>query len=122
MSIRNFSEEFKFEEESFQLPLTFRIGISMNVLEIYNFSSINHSLLVSVDRVHPRSYPEFFNIGFDYLFLDIFSIRAGYVSNQDEYDVSYGFGVKKFGVAFDYAYTPFGVFGEVQRITVRLSF
>jgi len=121
MSVRNFSQEFKFEEEGFQLPLTFRIGVSVNAFEFYNFASINHQLLVSIDRVHPRSFPEFFNIGFDYLFMDIFSLRVGYVSNQDEYDFSYGFGIKKFGVAFDYAYTPFGVFDKVQRITAHLS-
>jgi hypothetical protein len=121
MSVRNFSQEFKYEEEGFQLPLTFKMGISMNVLDFYEMASSDHHLIVAIDAVHPRSYPEFVNFGFDYTFMDIFSLRAGYVSNQDEYDISYGFGIKKFGLAFDYAYTPFGVFENVQRITARFS-
>jgi len=30
--------------------------------------------------------------------------------------------ISKFGFAFDYAYTPFGVFQKVQRMTARFSF
>jgi len=47
--------------------------------------------------------------------------RIGYVSNSDENDLTYGFGIQKFGAAVDYAYTPFGVFENVQRFTVRFS-
>lgn len=121
MSVRNFSQEFKYEEESFQLPLTFKMGISMNVLDFYENASGDHHLILAIDAVHPRSYPEYINIGFDYTFMDLFSLRGGYVSNQDEQNISYGFGISKFGFAFDYAYTPFGVFENVQRITARFS-
>jgi hypothetical protein len=33
MSVRNFSKEIKYEDEGFQLPLTFQMGISMNLMD-----------------------------------------------------------------------------------------
>jgi len=35
MCLRNFSQEIKFEQEGFQLPLTSKIGISMDVLDLF---------------------------------------------------------------------------------------
>ncbi|MBL7074835.1 PorV/PorQ family protein [candidate division KSB1 bacterium] len=121
MSVRNFSEELKFEKEGFQLPLTFKIGVSMDVFDFYMKMPEGHSLLMVMDAVHPRSYPEYINWGAEYLFMDMFALRAGYVSNQDEYGLTYGFGMQKFGLAINYAYTSFGVFDPVQRFTIRFS-
>ncbi len=121
MSVRNFSQEIKYEEEGFQLPLTFRIGISLNFMDFLEQYSKAHSLLVAIDAVHPRSHNEFINLGLEYSLLDLFSLRAGYVSDQSEYSFTYGLGIQKFGLAVDYAYMPFGVFEDVQKITVRFS-
>ncbi len=121
MSVRNFSNEIKYEKEGFQLPLTFRIGVSMDVLDILDEGLESHSLLVSIDAVHPRSYPEQLNMGIDYKLLNTFSIRFGYMFNSDERNMTFGFGIEKFGAVIDYAYTPFGVFDNVQRFTLRFS-
>ena len=121
MSVRNFSEEVKFEREGFQLPLAFRIGLSMNALDLFIDNPEKHSLLIIMDAVHPRSYPEYIDLGGEYLFMDIFALRLGYMFRQDECGLSMGFGLQKFGFSFDYAYTPFGVFNNVNRFTVRLS-
>ncbi len=120
MSVRNFSEEIEFEKEGFQLPLTFRIGISMDVLDLVEGMS-GHGLLVSLDATHPRSYPEQVKLGLQYSLLQTFHARLGYIGNSDENNVAFGFGIEKFGAAIDYAYTPFGVFDNVQRFTVRFS-
>lgn len=126
MTVRNFSEEVKFQSEGFQLPLTFKIGLSMNVFDFFMEKSDLHSLMVSVDALHPRAYSERLNIGGEYIFMDILSLRAGYLYNYDERELTAGFGVQKMfgtrGVSFDYAYTPFGVFENVTRMSVRLSF
>jgi len=121
MSVRNFSEEVKFENEGFQLPLTFKIGFSVDALDFFMDVHDNHSLLISMDAAHPRSYPEYINWGSEYVFMDMFALRLGYVSGQDEYSLTMGFGLKKFGFALDYAYTPFGIFSSVHRFTVRFS-
>ncbi len=121
MSIRNFSNEIKFEKEGFQLPLTFRIGISMDVLDLLDNRLDSQSLLVSIDAVHPRSYPEQLNMGIEYRLMNCLSVRCGYMFNSDERNMAFGFGIEKFGAVVDYAYTPFGVFDNVQRFTLRFS-
>jgi hypothetical protein len=121
MSVRNFSKEIKYVEEGFQLPLTFNLGISMNVLDFFEELPLKQSLYVSVDAVHFRSHPEQLRVGLDYQLLDVLSIRGGYMSAEDESGLSFGMGVKYLGLGLDYAYTPFGVFDKVQRMTARFS-
>lgn len=121
MSIRNFSSEVKYAEEGFQAPLTFTLGISMNVMDLFDRLPFKQSLYVSVDASHYRDKPEQVKVGLDYRLLDMFSLRGGYISNNDESDFSFGIGVTKYGFAFDYAYTPFGVFNNVQRFTARFT-
>lgn len=122
MSVRNFSNEIKFEEEGFQLPLTFRIGLSMNILDIKDISPELMSCLVSIDAVHSRDYPEQIKLGVEYKLLNMFSVRGGYVTPSDEQHYSFGFGVEKYGLGVDYAYTPFGIFKDVQRFTLKYAF
>jgi len=52
--------------------------------------------------------------------MNMLALRVGYVTSQDEYGLTAGFGVHQFGVSFDYAYTPFGVFGNVHRFTLHI--
>ncbi len=122
VSINNFSREIKYERESFQLPLTFRIGISMNVMDLVPDLAENHSLFVSVDAVHPRSYAEYLNIGGEYLFAKTIALRAGYISHHTEYGLTAGIGVRKFGVAVDYSFMPHKIFNDIQRISIGFSF
>lgn len=121
MSVRNFSSEVKFEEEGFQLPLIFTVGVSANLLDFIDLLGSNQTLLLSIDSTHPRSHPEQLKFGLEYQFMKILSLRGGYVSGNDEDDFTFGLGVSSYGVEFDYAYTPFGVFDNVQRFTARLS-
>jgi len=126
MCIRNFSKEVRYEDESFQLPLIFRIGASMDLLDIYPFMSKEHSsFLLSVDATHPRDYPEQINVGLEYLVFKTFSIRAGYSAPNDEYGFTSGIGFQQafsnYHLAVDYAYIPFGAFNEVHRLSVHFS-
>ena len=122
MSVRNFSKETKFEEVGFQLPLTFKIGFSFEPLELLEIEPEQHQVLMLLDAVHPRSYPEYISIGAEYGFIETFFIRGGYISNQEEYGFTAGFGIHKFGVSIDYAYTPFGVFANVHRFSLGFNY
>jgi hypothetical protein len=121
MSVRNFSREVKYAEEGFQAPLVFTLGISMDMMDLLRESSFEQSLILSVDMSHHRDHPQQVKIGFDYRLLNTLSLRIGYISNNDEDDISYGLGLSQFGLDIDYSYTPFGVFGSVQRLTARFS-
>lgn len=125
MSVRNFSEQVKYVDEGFQAPLVFSLGISMNVLDLAGELPFNQSLLMSVDASHYTDDPEEVKVGVDYRLLDMLSLRIGYSSTSHLSDegsgFSYGVGLSKLGLSIDYAYTPFGDFGNVQRFTVRFS-
>jgi hypothetical protein len=126
MCIRNFSKEVTYEDEGFQLPLTFRIGVAMDLLDVYPLmSKENSSFLFSIDATHPRDYPEQVNVGLEYLFYNTFSLRLGYSAPNDEHGFSTGLGFQQAYrnkmLAVDYAYTPFGVFSDVHRFSVHFG-
>ena len=122
MSIRNFAQEVKYEKESFQLPLTFKIGIGMNVMDFFPKWNRDNALNVTIDAAHPRSFPEYIEIGGEYIFRNMLYLRAGYVTTQDDYSYSLGAGVQQFGFSFDYSYTPFTTFKDVNRFSFRFAF
>ncbi|MBN2103615.1 PorV/PorQ family protein [bacterium] len=121
MSVKHFSKEISYAEEGFQLPLVFTIGASMDLMDLIQWDAIDQSLLLSVDATHYRSHPEQVILGLDYTLMKLLSVRCGYVSSNDEDGVSFGMGISQFGLQLDYAYTPFGVFDKVQRMTARFS-
>ncbi len=125
MTVRNFSREIRYQKESFQLPLTFKLGISMDVADILPTDNEMHSILLSVEASHPRDYAEQLNIGAEYTFMQIVSLRGGYLFNNREYDYTLGFGLQKsagrFHLGLDYAYTSFEPFDNVQRFSLQFS-
>ncbi len=125
MVVRNFSKEAQFKSESFQLPLTFKIGLAMNVAELFDLDRATHAIRVSVDAEHPRDYPEQIRLGLEYGFMNTLYLRGGIVSPADEQTYSFGFGLQKgisaLGLGVDYAYTPFGLFGGVHRFSLWIS-
>jgi hypothetical protein len=121
MCIRNFSTEVQYVSESFELPLTITFGLSIDVMDFLGDRSLVHSLLITVDAVHNRDYREQAFFGGECNLLDFFALRGGLITNSDENQWSFGFGIWKYGLELDYAYTPFGVFNKVERLTLRYS-
>jgi hypothetical protein len=122
MSVRNFSAEYKYAEESFQAPLVFTLGLSMDVMDLIGQMPFEQSLFVNIDACHHRDHAEQIKVGFDYRLMNLVSLRAGYASSSGESNgFSFGVGISQYGFSFDYAYTPYGIFDKVQRITARFS-
>jgi hypothetical protein len=123
MSIRNFSQEMKYAYENFQLPLVFTLGISMDLMDVIGKGNLDQSLNMSIDASHYRDHPEQMKIGLEYQVVKSVALRCGYATNVDEGSGwSFGVGVSQVGFTFDYAYTPYGVFDKVQRMTARFSY
>lgn len=124
MSIRNFSPQFKYQQYAFQLPLTFVLGFAMDVLDFTGRH--DNSLIVAVDAIHPRDYTERIHVGAEYLLMNMFAFRVGYKFNYDEESFTAGLGFeKKVGglqIKLGYAYSDFGVFDNVNRISFGCSF
>lgn len=121
---RNFAKEIKYEEETFQLPLTMRMGISINALDFTSMGK-DHQLMVSVDAEHPRDFAEQIKLGAEYAFRNMLSLRAGYTFPTDQQGLTLGAGFQgKRGnrlIGADYAYTEFGIFAAVHRWGLRIS-
>ncbi len=125
MSIKNFSPQFKYQEEAFQLPIAFVMGAAVDVFEILGMGGSN-TLLVAFDALHPRDYTERIHLGAEFGFLDMAFLRGGYKTNYDVESFSLGGGLKLamsgFGLKIDVAYSDADVFGSVMRFTIGASF
>ena len=125
MSIKNFSPQFKYQEEAFQLPLTFVMGFAVDAFEILGMGGSN-SLLLAMDAIHPRDYTERIHLGAEFVFLNMVALRAGYKFNYDVESLSLGGGVKLglggIGLKIDAAYSLMEDFNDVMRFTVGASF
>ena len=127
MDVRNFSRQLKYVSESFDLPLIFNLGISMNVLDMWNIDSRSQSLIITAGATHPRDYPEQVNVGAEYTFMQMISLRGGYMFNNDVYGVAAGVGLHKdiggINLGIDYSWTPFtGGFSDVQRLSFEVAY
>jgi hypothetical protein len=126
MSVRNFSTEIKYKNDGFQLPLNFKIGVAMDLIDLMPSLANQHSFLFAVDVSHPRDYPEQVYVGGEYSFMKWVFVRGGVSFPNDEKKFSLGFGVRPelngFKMAIDYAYTPFGIFSSVHNVTVRFEY
>lgn len=128
MSIRNFSKDEKYEQETFQLPLLYTFGISANLFDFVNMPGPKQTFILSCDVTHPTSHPEQLKMGGEYKFMNVIALRVGYITANSEDGITYGLGVSSKGLGIssvnfnvDYSYTPFGVFNSVQRFTVSFS-
>ncbi len=126
VTARNFSREVTYAEESFELPLTFKIGVSMDVIDLTQLDPEMHSLQVAFDAIHPRDYVEQAQLGAEYTFFNTLALRAGYVFPSDEQGINLGLGLKHalgdIGFGFDYGYSNFGALGNVNRLGLQFSF
>ena len=126
LNTRNFSQENKYSEESFELPLTFRMGLAMDLIDLTDMDKDAHSVILSIDTERPRDFSEQVKIGVDYTIMKTLSLRAGYITPTDEQGISLGVGFGRdlgsVDLRVDYAYTDFGVFDNVNRLTIQAGF
>jgi len=125
MTLQNFGPEQRYVSEFFSLPLTFTIGLAMDVTQLWTEQS-NHSITMSIDAVHPRDFSERLHIGAEYSFQNMIYLRGGYKSNYDEQDLTLGGGVHyAFGdieLGLDYSYVAFTNFDAVHMFSFDFIF
>ena len=128
MSIRNIGTAVKYEEITAQLPLVFTAGAAIDLMDFVDFGmSQNNSLILATDFSHPNNYTERVSVGLEYGFMNLISFRGGYQSNLDFGGFSAGFGLssplfsgKK--AEFNYSFSQFNTFDNVNRFSLLLSF
>ena len=111
--------------DEFPLPLTFRIGLAMDVVD-----SEEHRITLAADALHPNDNDESINVGGEYMFNNLIAFRLGYkslfLSNSEEgftagVGLNYNF-TSDFGVRIDYAYQDFGVLDYTQHFALGIRF
>jgi hypothetical protein len=122
MVITNFGPDLKFIEKAYPLPINFKFGGSIDVLQ-----GQNHLMTFSAEGSHPSDNLEKYNGGLEYTYKERFSLRAGGRFNYDEDGLTFGGGLKlPFGqdkeLRVDYAYQDFGILSQVHRFSMSLSF
>lgn len=122
MAITNFGPDLKFIEKAAPLPINFKFGGSINVIE-----AADHVLTLVAEGSHPSDNLEKYNAGMEYLFKDRFALRLGGRFNYDVDGLTAGAGMRlPYGdegqISFDYAYQDFGILTQVHRFTMSVAF
>jgi opacity protein-like surface antigen len=115
----------KLNTDSYPLPLTFRVGVAMDVL---NFE--DHRFTVGADALHPNDNAESLNIGAEYVFMNILALRGGYKSlflDNSEEGLTLGVGINydivpNLGLFVDYAYQDLGRLDYAQQFSLGVKF
>jgi opacity protein-like surface antigen len=113
------------QTDSWELPLIFRVGVAYDPIKIDQ-----HRLTIALDALHVSDNNESVNLGGEYTFNDLFSIRGGYKSlflETSEESFSLGAGIKQLllgnvAIQFDYAYQDFGRLNNIQKFSVSITF
>jgi long-subunit fatty acid transport protein len=115
----------KYDTDKWDLPLIFRVGVAMDVLQ-----TNQHRITVAIDANHPNDNTEYVNVGGEYAFDDMFFVRVGYANafvKDGETDLTLGAGIKytiagSVAAKVDYSFSRFGELGNIPRIQVSLTF
>ncbi len=119
----------QFTLQEWELPLIFRIGISVQPIVLKN-----HRLTLAMDALHPNNNSESINVGAEYQ-LNIpgagsFYLRTGYKAlflEDSEFGTTFGGGVvlrflNNYGIVVDYAFKPIGILGNTHSYTIGVQF
>jgi hypothetical protein len=123
MSVRNFSPRVCYELVGFELPLTFALGVGMDVLDFFG-EHPDYSFKIGADMLHPRDWQEQYHLGGEFGFKDMLFLRAGYKFGYSEEGLNAGLGISYSGVRIDYSYSQVDLFVDdmVNRVSVGLGF
>ncbi len=110
------------EFETYSLPVMFRFGSSINLLE-----KPGHRLTAAGDMIHPNNNVEQYNLGVEYAFREMVSLRSGYKFAADEGGLTVGAGLKMdlmdwTTLCIDYSYSDLGLLTNSHRFSLGISF
>lgn len=122
MAITNFGPDMKFIKKAYPLPINFRFGSCINIVE-----QMNHKLTIAAEGSHPSDNLEKYNTGLEYTFMDRFILRGGGRINYDVDGFTVGGGFRQpYGedgeIGVDYAFQDFGILTEVHRFSLLFAF
>lgn len=118
--IQNMGAEATFYDEPVPVPVTFKFGVSMNMID-----TPGQIVKVAAEFKHPADTSEKIHVGAEYGLNDTYFLRAGYKMGYDEEGFTAGAGARvlvagrRLGV--DYSYVDFGFLGAVHRMALTVG-
>jgi long-subunit fatty acid transport protein len=115
LAIQNVGNGLQLGATADDLPTLVRLGAAYRLPE-------NH-LLLTAEGEFARDENAVWKIGAEYPLSEIIKVRAGYnTSNDLDNGYTYGLGLLQKRYAFNYAYIPFGTFGNTHRFALDFAF
>ncbi|MFA5803987.1 MAG: PorV/PorQ family protein [Melioribacteraceae bacterium] len=114
------------ETDSWELPLTFQIGVSTNAVK-----TDDYRLTIAADAIHPNNEYESMNFGLEASFKEFIYLRGGFQNafmKEAEGGLSFGIGVNtklilsNAFVRFDYAFRDYGRLQNIHTFSLGISF
>lgn len=113
----------RLKTESWPIPLTFRVGMAMPVID-----SQNMRFTLAADAVRPTDNTETLNVGGEVTLFDMLSFRGGYQTlfrEASRAGLTLGFGLivenPYANLRFDYSYQDFELFQTVQTVSIGVA-
>lgn len=115
----------KFEMDQYDLPLTFKLGFSMDAVKTRYIR-----IKTAFDATHPNDNVEYVNAGIELAYDELLFIRGGYKSlflTNSEQSFTFGVGLNYeiragLNLIFNYAYGDYGRLKNIQYFDVGLVF
>ncbi|HQI40917.1 MAG: hypothetical protein B6D44_04405 [Ignavibacteriales bacterium UTCHB2] len=115
----------KLEMDQYDLPLTFRIGFSMDVVK-----SRYIRIKTALDANHPNDNTEYLNAGIELAYDELLFIRGGYkslfqVNSEQSFTLGAGINYEMTNgiyIKFNYAYGDYGRLKNIQYIDIGIVF
>jgi opacity protein-like surface antigen len=115
----------QYDMEAYDLPLTFRIGFSMDVIKTRYIR-----IKTAFDATHPNDNTEYLNTGIEFAYDELFFLRGGYKSiflANSEQTFTLGAGLNyevssELYIKINYAYGDYGRLKNIQYFDISLVF
>jgi hypothetical protein len=121
MAISNLGPDMKFIEQSYPLPMSFKFGGSLDVI-----NRGSHKATFALEGSHPNDNLEKFNGGVEYWYNNLLALRVGKRFQNDTGGFCAGAGLKlnlsQLKLEFDYAYHDFGYLDQIHRLSASVKF
>jgi hypothetical protein len=121
ISVTNLGRDLRYLNEQYSLPTALRFGARTNV-----YQTDYHRVYAVAQVGRPNDSDEQYNIGVEYTYQALFSLRSGYRFNYDTENWSAGVGVMlaSLGIdgTIDYAYTNYQFLPGTHMFSLELGF
>jgi len=128
MAVTNFGPDLHFSESSsgfvgqnYPLPIHFKFGIASSI-----YNNEQHDLTVALDINQPNDNLRRENLGLEYTWNDLLSLRAGYKAEYDSEDFSLGGGIDGaiggYDGTIDASWSNMKHLGSTTRLTFGFTF